>query len=111
MINHEESQAPTPASESMWFRCLLAISPILLAFTVPWLTCWLTGPGFTGAVNQGAIVARFLSVLLFLPVSIIPVALALRRAPRPHRGHLALLGFVAWITGNITYIMIISAIP
>ena len=64
---------------------IIALMPIVLAVLSALAVVELAGPGFTNAVNQSAILMRFLWAIIF-PLLMIPFVFWARRVAKRHSG-------------------------
>lgn len=82
--------------------------PILLASASIWgavvsapLVCIISGPTFSTAVNQDAMVLRFLWLVAFLVLSLLAVKRAKEICEPQDKKRIEILGAVLWLPGTV----------
>jgi hypothetical protein len=90
--------------------------PFLLASVSIWgavifapLVCIISGPTYTNAPNQGAMVLRFLWFVAFLVFSILAVKRATNVCEPQDKKRIEILGAVLWLPGMILNLFILNA--
>lgn len=92
---------------------VMAFAPIWIAPIYSFLVVAMSGPTYTGAPEQGAMVVRFLGCIAFVGLSIILVAMALnqaRGASQNVRSRMNAACFLSWCIGNVIVWMMTSSL-
>ncbi len=82
-------------------------TPTFLAFAPIWgavisapIACYISGPTFSSNVNQGAMVVRFLWMVIFPFLSIVPIVMAKQLSGEEYSKNIERLGAILWLPGT-----------
>jgi hypothetical protein len=77
----------------------LAFAPIWGAVISAPVACYISGPTFSSNVNQGAMVVRFLWIVIFPFLSIVPIVMAKQLSEQEYSKKMERLGAILWLPG------------
>ena len=88
-----------------------AFAPLLVAPVSAWLVTRLSGPEYTTAVNQGALVVRFLWIIVF-PILTIPLVVCARLSAPPTLSRATTcIGIAAWLSSCYVNYLVLEYLP
>lgn len=88
----------------------LAVAPIWGAVISAPIACYVSGPTFSSNVNQGAMVVRFLWMMIFPFLSIVPIVMAKQLSEPECSKKLERLGALFWLPGAFLNYYILTKI-
>jgi hypothetical protein len=101
----------TNGSDSDILATILSLSPLFIAPVFALVVAAVSGPGSTTAVNQGAMLTRLLSLLVYPLLAVVPVYVAGHIASPSKRGTILGIGFAAWLTSPVPLYLVLAIVP
>jgi len=90
---------------------ILACAPIWGAIISAPIAAKISGPTFTMAPNQFAMVIRFLCLIAFVFLSIVPIKVAKEISEPSYSKRIEILGCLLWLPGSFLNYYIITKLP